>query len=279
MLHLKVFLSFLFLATLNVDASGSSAKGNSKRCAACRQLAERVEHNLDATKDKVGHVTVGNGKTVPYARSETRLGDILRGACKGADNPEECNDILTSDAELISEWFPKSPRPAFDSVVCKSPCKSIPANEGRKHTGNNESKKSTGKCGCPFSNWCPCKGECKEGSCCWSQWLECSQKWFNQAKEVTVEYTQQATEQISHYSRLANKQLDKLPIDDYVEKLPYLDRQQKRFVAANWKAIVLTLILLVLTPVYYLLFSGQKRRPTPAIQRTTSRIQSRRRAD
>lgn len=251
--------SLITIAAVILSLTGVMAHGNNKRCRACQDLSKAVERNLEKTKDRTGTVNLANGRSVPYARSETRLGDILKGVCKGADYPEECNDIVSVESEAISKWFYSQPRGDFAAAVCK-PCKSATSS-------------SDTKCKCPFAKWCKCSGMCS-GKCCLWTWMGCAKEWLWKAKTRSEEYGQVAIQQARQYSRLANQHLDKVPISNLVERVPYLNRQQKKFVVHHWKTIALTALLLILTPLYYVLFSGT-RQPVH-LQRSSSRVSSRR---
>lgn len=244
---------------------GNVSADRAKTCKTCKELGEAININLEKTKNRGGSVTVGGGRTVAYERSQVRLGDILRGACDEATNKDECNELLSSKEEAISKWFFDNPRQDFNSVVCKQSC-------DKKGKVEESSKKT---CNCPFSKWCPCKSMCGgEAKCCLQSLKQCAWKWLNRGKTVGTQYSRYAVQKASRYGQLANKQLDKLPVKSLTDKLP-LNVQQKKFVTKNWKAIVLTLLLLVVTPLYYLCLCGCSSR-SARVQRSGSRVSTRR---
>lgn len=198
----------------------------------CKQVAKQMEKGLERTSGRKEPVTVGGGRTIPYERSEARLTDILKGVCRGADNAVECNEFIAKEEEKISKWYYSNPRGDFEQAVCT--CKS----GQKKRDGDQKSKK------CAF---CPCSWI----GCCEGDWKKCVFKTARHIKQAGQHYGGIAVHEAWKYGKLANKKLDTLPITNVTRKLP-IRSDQRRFVEENWKAIVLTLLLLVLTPVYYL---------------------------
>lgn len=265
--------AFLLVLVVAILGLVSGISPSEKRRKACGELGEAIERNMERTKDRGGTVTLGGGRSIPYAKSETRLNDVLKGVCLNAAYPDECNDILSAEDARISEWFFAERRGKFNNVVCDA--MKPPGPTSKKTQQQPQQQQEEKGCKCPFAKWwCPCKGKCDGGSqCCCVNWKKCSSDWFGRAKDTTMQYSQKAAQKASEYGKYANEQLDKVPVGALTEKLP-LDKHKKRFIRDNWKAILLTLILVIVTPLYYFAYCGP-RSPMPT-QRSASRLATRR---
>ncbi len=238
-----------------------------------------MDKRLEKTAKRTEPVTLAGGRTVPYERSEARLTDILEGVCKDSEHRQECNEILSKDEDLIRKWFKGVPRGSFEKEVCSVVCTCKSCSGSSKPNAQAQKQQHDSKW---WHKWCPCKGNCK----C-SDWKKCAIGGVKKASEVGKYYGKKATETAWEYGKLANQKLDSLPIEKVTDKLP-LSSGNRRFVKNNWKTIALTLLLLILTPLYYIVNPGQapqagQRRPQQhqqgrarqsSLSRTSARLRS-----
>lgn len=262
----KLFTLAVPIFLLAVTSTEAAKQG--RLCQACHQLNDVIEKGLKSTKHKEGLVEehgrlnaqgVKKGKKVQYANSEARLVEILDDACSGSSNRAECFELVEEEKYYtpIKEWFTSGRKGSFISAVCQ---KIIPkcSNSAPNLSGGNGDK----NCAC-------------EGCCTISAYVSkaigmlpesLKEKPFIQAlpgytdkmqhqafiaMEAARKYSGIAYRHGLHYSKRLNKQLDKLPVRQYIDKLP-LAPKSASFVDQNWKVIVFTLFLALLVPMYYL---------------------------
>jgi len=104
MLTLTLFILNLFVAF------GSSGKVGDN-CNTCRDIVKNFKKGLDKTaKDHFGGGDTAweESRLGSFARSETRLLEILEGACEGAAKESRCHAVVEEYEEKIEEyWFNK----------------------------------------------------------------------------------------------------------------------------------------------------------------------------
>ena len=256
----------LLLASTIVLALHSVNAEQSRMCQACDQLGDVIDKGLKATKHKEGSVEehgrldsqgIKKGKKVEYTNSEARLVEILEGACSGATNKAECYQLINDGQyyEPIKQWFVSGRKGPFVSAVCPN-CSSESSTSAPLSSAAVKGKISKVCCNC--SAWVEklvsfLPAGVKENAFIKSlpAKAEKMQHYAHVGFDHARSYSQVASRHVVYYSKRFNKQLDKLPVRKYIDKLP-LALKTALFVEQYWKLIVLTLFLALLLPMYFL---------------------------
>jgi hypothetical protein len=257
---------------------------NTRRCIACHQLSAAIDDGLKRTKhqedmvvdagrlDSSGRHGKGS-KKVPYGTSEARLVEILSDACKRNDQKSECYELVEDEVYYtpIKKWFTGGRKTPFLQTICYaliSGCTSA-ATEKEAPKSFPASQKGLGD---KILGMLPEKVRQHALVQKLIPYVKVAERQALKIADLGNKYgavvLRNARIVGKRTLRNANIALDKLPIHEYIQKMP-LSPKQASFVEQNWKIIVLTLFLALLIPLYCLSCKGvcrkaNNRRAPPA---------------
>jgi hypothetical protein len=116
-------------AAVNMMGFAPDAPPQNMACRVCEHLAQHMQKRLAETAGRdeiinVGHRIDDLGNPLPFRRihyrfSETRLADMLEGACEGSPNANKCHELLTRYGKEIADWLVKNEAKApFIEAIC-----------------------------------------------------------------------------------------------------------------------------------------------------------------
>jgi len=106
-----LMLAYLLLLTCLGASSGKKQKGITEKCETCRNLVKKFHEGMEKTAKNHfggGDTAWEESRLGKYARSETRLLEILERVCEDASKKETCHAMVEEyEEEIESFWFKK----------------------------------------------------------------------------------------------------------------------------------------------------------------------------
>jgi len=186
-ISVKKFVSYLYCLLFILFNSPLSNEINVKEsCSTCQELVQKFYQGMDKTAKNHfggGDTAWEESRLGNYARSETRLLEILENVCKGASKDSACHAMVEEhEEEIESFWFKKQNQLSqlenhlcisIAKVCCPSgkygeTCKECPggANSpcfGRGKCNGNGTRSGNGKCKCDTQFSGEFCDECSDG--------------------------------------------------------------------------------------------------------------------
>jgi len=103
-------LLFITLAVICLQFAFTKVvkKGIKKKCETCREVMKNFKKGLDKTNNKNfggGDSAWEEKKLGTFARSETRLLEILENVCDGVDKESQCHAMIEQHEEDLENWW------------------------------------------------------------------------------------------------------------------------------------------------------------------------------